>query len=85
MAQNRNYRSFDEIDDHLKILRLKREIDSESLRINLAMVKARLHPSRLIGQTGNLFLKIGMAMLTKSIGRLRKKHIASSAKNNLSI
>ncbi|MGB5668320.1 MAG: DUF6327 family protein [Maribacter sp.] len=44
----KQYSSFKEIDYRLKILSLQREIDKESLKLNLNRLKFDLYPSRFI-------------------------------------
>lgn len=44
----KQYSSFEEIDYRLKILSLQREIDKESLKLNLNRLKFDLYPSRFI-------------------------------------
>ena len=44
----KQYSSFEEIDYRLKILSLQRQIDKESLKLNLNRLKFDLYPSRFI-------------------------------------
>jgi len=43
----KNYRSFSEIDQELKILRLKREIHLERLKVNMNRTKFDFSPTQL--------------------------------------
>ena len=44
------YSSFSEIDKHLKVLRLKREIHKESLKLDLNRVKTDLNPVQMFAK-----------------------------------
>lgn len=52
------YRSFEEIDQRLKILSLQRQIHKESLKLHLSQTKSDLVPRRLV-QSLNLNLGEG--------------------------
>ncbi|WP_051254402.1 DUF6327 family protein [Arenibacter latericius] len=44
----KQYSSFSDIDEQLRILKLKREIDSENIRLHLNRAKMDVSPSRLV-------------------------------------
>jgi len=44
-----SYTSFDDINKHLKILRLQREIDVENMKLNFKKSKDYLCPTNLLG------------------------------------
>ena len=44
-----SYTSFNEIDKHLKILRLQREIDAENIKLTYTKSKDYLCPSNILG------------------------------------
>lgn len=48
----REYKSFKEIDERLEILRLQREIDIESVKLNLYKAKKDLIPKKLFQNLG---------------------------------
>jgi hypothetical protein len=51
----KNYNSFKEIDERLKILKLQREIHLENLKLNLNRAKADLSPAQFfVGLKGTL-------------------------------
>jgi hypothetical protein len=45
-----SYNSFDEIDNNLKILKLKREIYKEHLKLNLNATKMSLYPVNIMSE-----------------------------------
>ena len=51
----KNYKSIDEIDEHLKLLRLQADIYKKRTEINTKLVKHALQPSNLVAE--------GIAML----------------------
>jgi hypothetical protein len=51
------YNSFEEIDQRLKILKLKREIDKESLKLNWKNSKASLYPINVLYEFRGFLLK----------------------------
>ncbi len=57
MAQK--YRSFQEIDEHLQILKLQREIDKESLKLRLNRTKTDLFPQKLVQGMGMTLTRNG--------------------------
>ncbi len=74
------YKSFEEIDIRLKVLKLKREIDQESLKLHFNRAKVDLAPSKLLLGLGSNFTQSGtwrnmfIAFVTKKVlGMLRKR------------
>jgi hypothetical protein len=59
------YNSFEEIDNHLKILKLKREIDKECLKLHLKNSKIRLNPINIVQEFRIEILKQLLAILRK--------------------
>jgi hypothetical protein len=59
------YRSFAEIDQQLKILRLQRQINKESLILHLQGAKSNLYPRKTIGILTFLIQKIIIPMIKK--------------------
>lgn len=59
------YNSFEEIDNHLKILKLKREIDKECLKFHLKNSKIRLNPILIFHEFRIELLKQLLAIIRK--------------------
>ncbi len=81
MSMLREYKSFEEIDTRLKVLKLKREIDQESLKLHFRRAKVDLVPSKLLQGLGSTLTHSGtwknmlIAFVTKKVlGMLRKRH-----------
>ncbi|MBT8245736.1 MAG: hypothetical protein HKP48_07855 [Winogradskyella sp.] len=51
------YNSFEEIDEHLKIMKLKRDIDKEYLKIHLISSKNSLYPINMLQEIRAMLLK----------------------------
>lgn len=51
----KEYRSFEEIDKRLKVLKLQREIDQESLKLHFHRAKTDLIPRKLLHGLGTTF------------------------------
>ncbi|AKA34223.1 DUF6327 family protein [Flagellimonas lutaonensis] len=79
MADSTRYRSFDEIDKRLKILRLQREIDRENLKLHLAKAKARLLPLQVFVQTTGVLKNFMIALAAKKITHLFRKRRSAEA------
>lgn len=65
----KQYRSFEEIDERLRILDLQRAIDKENLKLNLNSAKVHLLPSPLrggLGLTGTL-QKLALSFVLKKV------------------
>ncbi len=77
----KEYTSFEEIDRHLKVLKLQREIDQESLKLHFHRAKVDLVPSKLLQGIGKTFTQKGILknmlvtiVIEKVLGILRKKY-----------
>ena len=57
------FTTFDEIDERLKILKLQKEIDRESIKLNWNRTKASLYPTHLLGNIGGLVPKLVVSFL----------------------
>ena len=75
MIKEKEYRSFKEIDQRLKILSLQREISRESMRLNLNRAKADLIPRKL---SQGLDMGFGQSRTFKNVvvGFVAKKLLA---------
>ncbi|WP_110356784.1 DUF6327 family protein [Arenibacter sp. ARW7G5Y1] len=64
----KQYNSFKEIDERLIVLKLQRQIEIESLKLNINQVKANLRPLQL---AGNLKGSIQQILLVYAIRKLK--------------
>jgi len=71
LVKMKKYSSFREIDQQLQIFSLQREIDKESLKLNLNRVKVDLYPSNLMGGFKDVLQK---SLLTLVITKLLKRN-----------
>jgi len=67
----KNYSSFTEIDHRLKILILQREIDKESLKLNLKRLKIDLYPSHFMDGVKEIIQK---SLISLVVTKLLKRH-----------
>lgn len=67
----KQYSSFSEIDYRLKILSLQREIDKESLKLNLNRLKIDLYPSNFMVGFKDIIQK---SLLSLIVTKLLKRH-----------
>ena len=65
----KQYKSFEEIDTRLKVLKLQREIYVESIKLKLHSAKTHLYPSKLMGGLNGT---IKRTVLTFAIHQLSK-------------
>ena len=63
----KRYHSFAEIDEDLKILRLRQEIDLESIKLNYRITKNALYPTRLLGGASGIISKLMITILAKKL------------------
>lgn len=80
MSMIKEYKSFEEIDARLKVLKLQREIDQESLKLHYYKAKVDLVPRKLIlglGATitqGDTWKNALLAFVTKKVlGVLKRR------------
>ncbi|PXX26395.1 hypothetical protein C7972_10990 [Arenibacter sp. ARW7G5Y1] len=67
-TMGKQYNSFKEIDERLIVLKLQRQIEIESLKLNINQVKANLRPLQL---AGNLKGSIQQILLVYAIRKLK--------------
>ncbi|WP_286106019.1 DUF6327 family protein [Arenibacter sp. M-2] len=67
-TMGKQYNSFKEIDERLMVLKLQRQIEIESLKLNINQVKANLRPLQL---AGNLKGSIQQILLVYAIRKLK--------------
>lgn len=68
------YRSFSEIDDRLRILKLRRAIDKESIKLHLNQVKSNFYPIKFMGGVSGIVEKIALTFAIKKLSRLFRKN-----------
>ncbi len=66
----KKYKSFSEINNDLRILKLQQEIDKESLKLSYRTAKSSFYPTKLLGGFGGVAQKIFISLLAN---RLFKK------------
>ncbi len=66
------YNSFEEIDNDLKILKLKREINKENLKFNFQRAKTDLYPSNLLNNFKGFLQQYMLAFTVKNLRKLVK-------------
>jgi len=67
---NKQYTSFEEINQDLRILKLQREVDKEYLRLNMEQIKNSFYPTNLLGGIGGITKKL---LLTLAVNKIIKK------------
>ena len=76
----KQYNSFSEIDKHLKILRLQREIYKESLKLDINKAKTRLHPLQMVETVSQewkqLVLNFAIKKGLQGLHKLRRKELS---------
>lgn len=70
----RHYNSFKEIDDRLKILSLQREIDKESLKLNLKRSKTDLTSLNVVSGFNSYIQMKTITWIIKNLRKLFKEH-----------
>ncbi|WP_422080988.1 DUF6327 family protein [Ulvibacterium sp.] len=66
----KQYSSFSEIDHHLRILSLKREIDRESIKLHFNHVKSNFYPTQWVGGLSGTLKNILLALAIKKLSLL---------------
>lgn len=66
------YHSFEAIDQDLRILKLKRKIEEEKLKLAVEQVKQEIYPTNLLGGLAPLVQKIAISVIAKKV--LQKLH-----------
>ncbi len=66
----KQYSSFSEIDHHLRILRLQREIDRENIKLRFNHVKSNFYPTQLVGGLSGILKKILLTLAIKKLSLL---------------
>lgn len=61
------YSSFEEIDQDLRILRLKRQIDREQVKLHIQETKSSLYPTHLLGGVKGILQKVFLTFVVKKI------------------
>lgn len=63
----KTYTSFEEIDKDLKILKLKRQIQEEKVKLAVENTKKEFYPTNIIGGLAPLIQKIMISMVAKKL------------------
>ncbi|MGI9547380.1 MAG: DUF6327 family protein [Flavobacteriaceae bacterium] len=63
------YNSFEEIEDHLKILSLKRNIEKEQLKLHVNQMKVALYPRNFFRGFDGLFQGIALSLAIRKLLR----------------
>lgn len=71
----KQYNSFEEIDAQLRILKLQREIDMESLKLKFNQVKMNLYPVNWMGSLSGLAQKIVLTFAIRKLSRLFQRRL----------
>jgi hypothetical protein len=66
----KQYNSFSEIDQRLQILKLQRQIDTESVKLHLNRTKANLYPTVLLGGTKGILQKLLLTFAIKKLSNV---------------
>ncbi len=77
------YRSFSEIDDRLRILKLRREIDKESIKLHLKQAKFNFYPLQLMGGVSGIVQKIALTFAVKKISQLFHRNSEDKKKKQI--
>ena len=75
----RRFNSFEEIDEQLKILALKREIDKECAKLRISDIKNHLYPANLVrsmdGTIARVLIPLVISRIMKKIQSRRKQEV----------
>lgn len=63
----KQYSSFSEIDERLKILSLQRDIYKESLKLSLNRAKVNLYPTHFMGGLSGILQKVLISFVAKKL------------------
>ena len=67
--RTREYTNFADIEADLKILKLRREIDKETLKYRLQEAKTKVYPTNILGGMGNIVQKIAVAFIARKLAK----------------
>ncbi len=63
----KQYTSFEAIDQDLTILKLERQINEEQLKLSLQNTKKELYPVNILGGLAPIIQKVAISLLAKKI------------------
>lgn len=63
----KQYSSFEDIEQDLKILKLQRQIDEEKLKLSFENTKKELYPVNILGGMAPLLQKIAISLVAKKV------------------
>lgn len=64
---HKQYNSFEDIEQDLRILKLQRQIDEEKLKLSFENTKKELYPVNILGGMAPLFQKIAISLVAKKV------------------
>ncbi|PKA98270.1 hypothetical protein B0O79_1955 [Flavobacteriaceae bacterium MAR_2009_75] len=68
----KQYTSFEQIDQDLKILKLQQDIDRENLKLKFNETKTSLYPTNLLGGVGGVIQKLVISLIASKF--MKKFH-----------
>ena len=69
----KQYNSFAEIDERLRILKLQREIYKESVKLRIHRVRTSLYPTQIMGGFSGIVQKLVLTFALRKLSRLFRK------------
>ncbi|MCB0371421.1 MAG: hypothetical protein KDD31_00260 [Muricauda sp.] len=63
----KQYSSFEDIEQDLKILKLQRQIDEEKLKLSFENTKKELYPVNILGGVAPILQKIAISLVAKKV------------------
>jgi hypothetical protein len=63
----KQYSSFEDIEQDLKILKLQRQIDEEKLKLSFENTKKELYPVNILGGMAPILQKIAISLVAKKV------------------
>lgn len=64
---HKQYNSFEDIEQDLRILKLQRQIDEEKLKLSFENTKKELYPVNILGGMAPLLQKIAISLVAKKV------------------
>lgn len=69
----KRYRSFEEINARLTVLKLQREIDTESLKFHVNRAKTNFYPTQFMGGFSNTIQQVMLTFAIKKLSRIFRR------------
>jgi hypothetical protein len=64
---HKQYNSFEDIEQDLRILKLQRQIDEEKLKLSFENTKKELYPVNILGGMAPILQKIAISLVAKKV------------------